>query len=132
MPVRPTFFVDRCLGKTVANALRAAGASVEIHDDHYAQDARDEDWIPAVSAREWVILTKDKNIRRRHGEREALLLANARIFTLASGNMRGNEMAEIFVAHLDAMEQTALGLQPPFVAVVDCVGVAIVYPRPDH
>lgn len=40
--------------------------------DPCAQAALDEDWIPQVSAWGWVILTKDKNIRRRAGEREAV------------------------------------------------------------
>jgi hypothetical protein len=127
---RPTFYVDRCLGKAVVAALRAAGATVEAHDDHFAQNARDEHWIPNVAARGWVILTKDKNIRRRHSEREATLLAEARMFTLSSGSMRGTVMAAIFVQHLDAMEQTALALMPPFLAVVSHEGIEIVYPTP--
>lgn len=95
MADRPTFYVDRCLGKAVANALRVAGANVQVHDDHFAQAAQDEDWIPRVAAQGWVILTKDKNIRRRPSEREALLMSSARIFTLSSGNMRGADMAAL-------------------------------------
>jgi predicted nuclease of predicted toxin-antitoxin system len=127
---RPTFYVDRCLGKAVVTALRAAGANVQAHDDHFAQDALDEDWIPQVAAQEWVILTKDKNIRRRPAEREALLTANARIFTLSSGNMRGADMAALFVLHLSDMEQVANGLRTPFIAVVASDGIHIVYPIP--
>lgn len=132
MAERPTYYVDRCLGKFVGAALRAAGADVRLHDDHFAQDARDEDWIPDVASRGWVILTKDKNIRRNWGEREALIASHARIFTLPSGNMRGVEMAELLVAQLAVIEATALGLEPPFVAVVGRDGIEIVYPRPDH
>jgi hypothetical protein len=54
---RPVFFVDRCLGKAVAVALRTAGVEVHTHDDHFAQTTRDVDWIPEVTARGWVILT---------------------------------------------------------------------------
>lgn len=97
MADRPTFYVDRCLGKVVVTALRAAGATVEAHDDHFAQDAPDERWIPDVAERGWVILTKDKNIRRRAGERETVVTAQARIITLTSGNMRGPVMAALFV-----------------------------------
>lgn len=64
MPDRPTLFVDRSLGKGVVNALRDAGARVEFHDDHFSQDAEDVEWIPKVSENGWVILTKDKHIRR--------------------------------------------------------------------
>ncbi|MGL4550807.1 MAG: hypothetical protein ACRC33_06435 [Gemmataceae bacterium] len=51
MPERPTVYVDRCTGRGVANALKAAGARVEHHDDHLAQEAEDVAWIPAVAAR---------------------------------------------------------------------------------
>ncbi|AWM39707.1 hypothetical protein C1280_23705 [Gemmata obscuriglobus] len=121
--------MDICLGKAVAAALRAAGATVEIHTDNFAQDVEDTTWIPRVAAKGWVILTKDKNIRRRHGEREATLLSAARMFTLSSGSMRGAVMAEIFVSQLDAMEQLATALAPPFLAVVTQDGIEIVYPR---
>jgi hypothetical protein len=41
-PDEPVFFVDRCLGaRTVPDALRVAGARVEVHADHFADDAPD-------------------------------------------------------------------------------------------
>ena len=69
MADRPTFFVDRSLGKQVGRRLREAGATVELHDDHFEETTKDSVWTPDVTARGWVILTKDKNIRRRGGER---------------------------------------------------------------
>jgi len=37
-----TFFIDRCLGKhPILETLRATGISVEIHDDHFPQNAQD-------------------------------------------------------------------------------------------
>ena len=42
------FFVDRSLGgKYVAEALRAEGLTVEIHDKHFPIDAPDEMWLLA-------------------------------------------------------------------------------------
>jgi len=127
---RPTFNVDRCLGKVVPAALREAGADVRIHDDHFTQEALDTDWIPIVSANGWVILTKDKNIRRTCGERESVLLANARVVTLCTGNMRGADMAALFVEHLAAMEQLVATHPPPFVAVLGPLGLEVVLPKP--
>jgi hypothetical protein len=106
--------------------LLAAGARVERHDDHFAQNALDEEWIPKVTRRGWVILTKDKNIRRTRGEREAVLLAAARVFTLSSGNMRGEAMAALFVSRLADMEKLALNHPPPFVAVVSPTGIRMI------
>jgi predicted nuclease of predicted toxin-antitoxin system len=127
---RPTFYVDRCLGKAVVQALRNAGAHVEAHDDNFAQDAPDAEWIPNVAEREWVILTKDKNIRRRAGEREALVTARAKIITLTSGNMRGADMGTLFVGHLDAMERLAATQPAPFVAILGPAGLEVVLPKP--
>jgi PIN like domain len=51
-----TFFIDRCLGsKKVADALRQAGLTVEIHEDHFAPDALDVDWLTEVGAWQWVV-----------------------------------------------------------------------------
>lgn len=44
-----TIFLDRSLGKhTIANALRQTGIDVQIHDDHFDQDATDEHWLCEV------------------------------------------------------------------------------------
>lgn len=130
MSDRPTFYVDRCVGKRVVEALRGAGARVEAHDDHFAQNEPDESWIPNVTARGWVILTKDKNIRRRAGEREAVVTAAAKIITLTSGNMSGETMAGLFVTNLKAMEQLAANQPAPFVAVLGPGGMQVVLPKP--
>lgn len=129
MADRPTFYVDRCLGKGVGQALRDAGARVEAHDDHFAQAEADAAWIPEVARRGWVILTKDKNIRRRAGEREAAVSASARIITLTSGNRRGAEMAALFVANLAGMEELAATQPAPFVAILGPGGLQVVMPK---
>jgi uncharacterized protein with PIN domain len=60
------FFLDRNLGtKQVAEALRQAGAIVEIHNDYFLPDANDEEWLPEVGKRGWIVLTKDDRIRYR-------------------------------------------------------------------
>ena len=37
------FYIDRCLGKKLADLLRNVGATVEIHDDHFHPKMNDED-----------------------------------------------------------------------------------------
>src|SRR5262249_6267015 len=115
--------------KAVVRALRDAGACVEAHDDHFAQNEPDESWIPTVAQRGWVILTKDKNIRRRAGEREAVVTARARSITLTSGNMTGAAMATLFVQHLADMEQVANSQPAPFVAILGPGGIQVVLPK---
>jgi uncharacterized protein with PIN domain len=72
-----TLFLDRSLGKNiVAEALRKAG----VHDDHFKQDVTDTTWLTIVGKRKWVVLTKDRRIRFRAIERQALINAGALSF----------------------------------------------------
>lgn len=118
-------FVDRSLGRLVAERLRAAGATVEHHDDHFAENTPDVDWIAEVGRRRWVVLTKDKRIRRNPLERRAVAAAELRLFSLSGGNMTGAQMAEVFEANLARIEQFTRRTPPPFAALVSASGVRI-------
>ena len=84
------FFIDRSLGKNVVPlALREVGINVEIHADHFADDAPDELWLAECGSRDWVVLAKDKQIRYNELERIALLKAGVASFILISGNLAG-------------------------------------------
>lgn len=112
-----TFFLDRCLGKNIiASALRKVGILVEIHDDHFSQDAKDEEWILPVGGDGWIIITKDKHIRYRNSEKLAVKKANARMFAISGGNLKGIEMANILVKALPKIDKFILKHKPPFIA----------------
>ena len=120
------FFVDRSLGKRhVPDALRALGASVELHDDHFATNATDSEWITEVARRGWVVLTKDQRIRHRPLERAAVVASGARLFALAGGNLSGLEMANVFARHLKRMTRLASGERAPFIASVSRSRISI-------
>lgn len=102
----------------MTETLRSLGATVEIHDDHFAADARDQDWLLEVGRRGWIVLMKDKRVRRVELEREALISAGVRAFVLTSGNLTGPEMAEIFARHLWRMARMTASNRAPFVAGV--------------
>jgi predicted nuclease of predicted toxin-antitoxin system len=126
-----TFFVDRCLGNNVGVVLRQSGLQVEFHADHFADDAADETWISEVGRRGWIVLTKDKAIKRRSIELEAVKAAKVCMFTLSSGNMTGEEMGRIFVDNRLKMGRFIKNHPPPFIARVSTSGVVSVYPRSD-
>lgn len=69
------FFVDRSLGKGVRDALPAARASVVYLEDEHEHDTSDEHWLTTAGKNSYVVITKDKQIRLRLAEREALLAA---------------------------------------------------------
>lgn len=118
-PEPPIFFLDRSLGKKrVATALREAGAVLHIHDDHFPPDAKDEDWLAEVGRHGWIVLTKDYRIRYRHVERLALMKAGVAAFILTSGDLQGEEMAQIFVKALPKMTRFLQKHAKPFIAKI--------------
>jgi len=112
------FFIDRCLGKKLADPLRKAGATVEIHDDHFSQDINDEDWLRIVGERNWVVLTKDKKIASRPLELLAVAQGNVRLFAFVGGDVSGVVVAQAFVNALENMQRFMRGNQAPFIAKV--------------
>ncbi|MGH7844205.1 MAG: hypothetical protein ACREQW_03410 [Candidatus Binatia bacterium] len=113
------FFIDRSLGRRIiAQALREAGETVEIHDDHFALDAKDEVWLVEVGRRGWIVLTKDDRIRYRVAEQTALAAARVKAFVLTSTQLQGREMAAAFVRALPRMKRLIARHAPPFIARV--------------
>jgi predicted nuclease of predicted toxin-antitoxin system len=118
-PDEPVFFLDRSLGKhRVATALRQVGAILHIHDDHFPPDAKDEHWLAEAGQRGWIVLTKDHRIRYRHVERLALMKAGVAAFILTSGDLQGDEMAQIFVKALPRITGFLKKHPKPFIAKI--------------
>jgi hypothetical protein len=111
-----TFFLDYQIGRYVA--LRAAGARVEVHIDHFAQNAPDLEWIPEVGRNSWVLITKDENIRRNPLERAAYQAAGLRGFIVTGGDMGGAELAELLVLRLSGMVRRVANRAGPLLFTV--------------
>ena len=116
------FFINRCLGKKLADPLRNKG-DTEIHDDHFKQDIEDKDWLRIVGERNWVVLTKDKKIASRPLELEAVAEGNVRLFAFVDGDVPGVVVAQAFVNALENMQRFILGNQAPFIAKVHQSGM---------
>ncbi len=105
------------MGKNVVpSALRQAGAVCHVHDDHFAADAPDEDWLKGAGDAGWVVITKDTRIRYREPELAALIAANVRAFVFTTADLNGPEMAEMVVTALPAITRLCNRIPPPFIA----------------
>ena len=113
------FFLDYQIGRyTVAEALRAAGARVDVHIDHFPQASPDIEWIPEVGRRDWVLITKDKNIRRNPLERAAYKKAKLRGFVLTGTDMGGKESADLLVRCLPGMIRRVANRRGPLLFTI--------------
>ena len=88
---------------------------MEVHDDHFAIDAKDEDWLIEVGKKGWVVLSKDDLIRHRPVERDALLKAGVVAFFLPRGDLKGDEMAEIFLKAMPRSNSFLKRYKPPII-----------------
>ena len=99
----PEFFVDRSLGKSIVDGLRAVGLTAhsmaDIYGEKRAQLLADEVWLRDAGENDWIVLTKDDAIRRRPAERDALTEASVRAFCLTNRNLRGAEQTKRFVSN---------------------------------
>lgn len=118
-----TFFLDHQIGRyAVAEALRAAGAKVEVHLDHFPGDMADTEWIPEVAKREWVLITKDQNIRRNPLERATYKAAKLRGFVATGKDMNAKELGELLVRCLPGMARRAAGRPGPLLFTISRSG----------
>ena len=91
---------------------------MEIHDDHFASNAKDYEWLTRVGANGWIILTKDKRIKYRKPELAAIISVKGAVFTLSAGSLQGPEMAEIFVSALPRIRDYVNSHTPPHIVSV--------------
>ena len=74
--------------------------------------------FPKLARGGWVVLTKDRHIRYRTPEKEALKKAGVAVFVLTSGNLTGDDMARAFVTAMPRIKRLLAKLPPPFIAKV--------------
>ena len=123
LPEPFTYFVDRSLGRAcVVDALRDAGEKVLAHDDRFAQDTLDSDWLVEAGRKRWVVLTKDKNVRRNELERIAIVNARVACFMLGRGDATAATMGRVFVEGLPVIRKALRRFHIPMAASLSLGG----------
>ena len=84
--------------------------------DIFGPGVKDVDWLTALRGRDWIILTKDKNIRRRPLEAQALIGAGLKVFVVTAIDLTGEETGQILVKALPKIRRFCKKRLPPFIA----------------
>lgn len=122
-PARPPkFFLDRSLGRIIVpSILRSAGWDLVTLAEHYGvpqdESVTDVQWIEDAASRGWPILIKDKRIRYRPAEIDAVIRAEARCFVITRGDLTSAETANRFLACVVAIHEAAAEPGPWIYAV---------------
>ena len=119
-PEEFTLYLDEnlCNSRFLLETLTKLGVRFERHLNHFSRGALDEDWLPLVGSKGWVLLTADKHLRYNLLEKRALEMNRVREFVFASGNMSGQEMAEALEQAIRKMLSLCSRIDPPFVAAI--------------
>ncbi len=118
-PELPTLFLDRNLGKNIVSArLRTEGVAVEVHDDHFAIDAPDEEWIRSVARRGWIAVTRDRNIRYRTHEMNSIRDSAARVIVIRMKAATGEAIAEVLCRSMPRIARFVAATPAPFVVAL--------------
>lgn len=127
----PEFFLDRSLGRhQVAQALRTAGWTVRTHHEVYGdrdEDVPDVEWLELCGRERLPVLTKDRRLRYRPIEVEAIRRFGVRAFVLTAGSLRAVEQAARFDRNRRRIEE-ACQESGPFVFAVHAERIVRIFP----
>ena len=84
--------------------LRTAGSVAHVQGpETFGTGTPDVNWLPQVGERGWILITKDKNIRKREIELRALNQSRVRAFVLTASVLTGEDQARVLKEALPAM-----------------------------
>jgi len=98
-------FIDRSIPRGVADALKLVRDDVRWLEDEFPHDAPEALWLAEIGERGWVVVSRDKKIRTRPGERQALTEAGVGCFILTQKQPFTRwEYLKLLARTLDEME----------------------------
>lgn len=116
-------FIDRSIPKGVADALKAVREDVLWLEDRFPHDAKETEWIPDVGKEGWLVISRDKKIRTRPGERSALMEARVGAFIITQKqDLTRWDYLKLLTRTLDDMESVFETTDRPFVFGVGRTG----------
>lgn len=91
---------------------------MEPHKKWFRHDTPDEEWLPVVGEKKWIVLMRDLRIGKRLIEFNALLTGRVKAFALVSGEMPDKRNAETIIKALPKIFEMIEANNFPFIAKV--------------
>lgn len=114
-------FFDRSIPRGVAEAVKQVREDACWLEDVFEEGwIKDRKWIPAIGARGWLVVSKDKKIRTRPEERRAVRENNVGIFIFSyRGGLNRWQILKLVTSTLDEMEEKFAATPRPFMYLID-------------
>jgi PIN like domain len=117
-------FIDRSIPKSVAEALQKVRSDVEWLEPRFRHDATEAEWMQGAGEGGWLCITRDKKIRTRRGERQALIDNGVGCFLFVQKqNLTKWGYLKLLAISLDEMEERFAATERPFLYGVGRTGI---------
>lgn len=122
-PDTPVLFIDRCAwSHKLGEALTSIGAPFIPHHDKFKPACPDEEWLEVAGKQGWIVLTRDKNIRRKPNELRAFRDHGVIGFVLTSGDASAADTAALVTAIYPKLIRKAKTTNPPAMFSITLAG----------
>ena len=122
-PDYPTLFIDRCAWSIrLGEALTTSKIKFIPHDQLFVRNCPDEEWLPVVGKKGWIVLTRDKNIRRKPNELKAFKQNRVKAIVLASGQASAADTADLVVKFYAKLMRKLQNTKPPAMFTITLTG----------
>lgn len=112
-------FVDASVPRTVADAIKRVRPDTRWKLDLFPPDTKDVVWLEAAGKQNWLVLTRDKHIRTRPGERRAIEDHGVGCFILGyKQDLKKEKVTEIALGALEHMEELFGRIERPFIYTI--------------
>lgn len=121
-----TFYIDASVPIAVRQALALLRDDILYAGGLDAPKERtlDKDWLPIAGRNQWVVIKRDKKIRTRPWERDALIQAGVRTFCMTGGgNYTRWRTLQLLAARWERIEEVARNVPGPYIYSVTWDGV---------
>ena len=109
-------FFDRSVPKSVADAIKQVRDDVRWLEEEFPHGTPDPEWLSEVGRRGWLVVSRDKRIRYRPGEKQAIVENRVGCFCLTqTTNPTRWQFLKLIVSTLDEMERLFAETERPFI-----------------
>jgi hypothetical protein len=117
-------FIDRSIPRSVADALGSVRDDVRWLEPEFPHNAPETEWLPLIGQRGWLAIVRDKKIRSRPAERQAIADNGVGCFMLTQKQpLTRWDYLKLIVPTLDEMERLFATTPRPFIFGVGRTGV---------
>ncbi len=123
-------FIDRSVPRGVADAVKMMREDVLWLEDEFPHDVSDQEWLARAGSGGWLVITHDKKVRTRPGERRAIMDHGVGCFILTyKQDLKKEEIVALIAENLEEMERKFRMTPRPFIYTVSKNGEFKEYAR---